>query len=470
MESVPDHVSAEPDDRLRGLKEEADTMTALRSRRRHGFIALGLTAVAALTLASCAEGGDTGDDGSVEGETVEISGGITGTEADSLQKSFDKFTDDTGIIVKYTGDKGFEGNIVTKVAGGSAPDIAIVPQPGLLRSLIETGEVKEGTAEVEANVDKYWAPAWKEYGSLDGKFYAAPMLANLKGYVYYSPASFQEWGIEIPETWDDVLAMTKTIREKTGQPPWCAGFSSEAASGWPGTDWVEDLVLRQSGPDVYDSWAAGDTPFTSPEIADAFDAVGEILLNPDYVNAGFGDVKSINSTAFGDPIAAAVASGQCALTHQGSFLTANFLTTQTANGETPTIAPDGDIYAFILPGIEAGESAVVGGGEFVTPFSDDAATQQVLEYMSTPEWANERVKLGGAISANTGADPTLASSEFLVDAMKTVQDPNTVFRFDASDLMPATVGSGSFWRGMVDWIDGKPTEQVLEDIQAGYEN
>ncbi|WP_341997433.1 ABC transporter substrate-binding protein [Microbacterium sp. LWH7-1.2] len=446
-------------------------MTALRSRRRHGYIALGLTAVAALTLAGCAEGGDEGgDSGSVEGETVEIAGGITGSEAENLQKTFEQFEEDTGITVNYTGDKGFEGNIVTKVAGGSAPDIAIVPQPGLFRSLVETGEVKEGTAEVEANVDEYWSSIWKDTGSVDGTFYAAPMLANLKGYVWYSPKSFAEWGVEPATTWDELITLTDTIREKTGEPPWCAGFFSEAASGWPGTDWVEDLVLRQAGPDVYDSWAAGDTPFTDPDIEAAFDSVGEILLNPDYVNAGFGDVKSINSTAFGDPIAAAVANGTCALTHQASFLTANFLTAKTADGATPEVGPDGDVYAFLLPGPEAGELAVEGGGELVTAFSDDAATQQVLEFMSTPEFADARVKLGGAISANTGADPTLASSEFLTEAMKIVQDQNTVFRFDASDLMPATVGSGSFWRGMVDWIDGKPTPQVLSDIQAGYQD
>lgn len=447
-------------------------MTALRSRRRHGAMVLGLTAVLTLTLASCAEGGDEGDadDGSLEGETVEISGGITGTEADALQKSFDEFTAETGIEVVYTGDKGFEGNIVTKVAGGSAPDIAIVPQPGLLKSLVGTGEVVEGSDEVAANVDEYWAPAWKDYGSVDGTFYAAPMLANLKGFIYYSPKSFEEWGVEIPTTWEELLDLTKTIQEKTGEPPWCAGFSSEAASGWPGTDWIEDLVLRQSGADVYDSWAAGDTPFTDPAIESAFDEVAKILLDPQYVNAGFGDVKSINSTAFGDPIAAAVANGTCALTHQASFLTANFLAVETADGATPNVAEDGDVYAFLMPGFEGEPFSVSGGGEFVTLFSDDAATQAVAEYMSSPEWADARVALGGAISANTGADPSLASSKFLTDAMTVVQDPDTVFRFDASDLMPATVGSGSFWRGMVDWIDGKPTPQVLSDIQAGYEN
>jgi alpha-glucoside transport system substrate-binding protein len=445
-------------------------MNGLRSHQRRGYIAVGVAAIAALALAGCTEGGgDTSSSGDISGKTVQISGGITGSEADNLQKTFDQFTKDTGVKVVYTGDKGFEGNIVTKVAGGSAPDIAIVPQPGLLASLVGTGEVKEGTKDVEANVDKYWAPVWKDYGSVDGTFYSAPMLANLKGYVYYSPKSFKEWGVEPPKTWDELITLTKTIQEKTGQPPWCAGFSSGDASGWPGTDWVEDLVLRQSGADVYDSWAKGDTKFTDPAIKDAFDAVGTILLDPNYVNAGFGDVKSINSTAFGD-VAAKIADGSCALTHQASFLTANLLTVQTADGKTPTIAPDGDVYAFLLPGVKEGELAVEGGGEFVTAFSDDAATQEVLKYMSSPEFADARVKLGGAISANNGADPSLASSEFLTEAMKIVQDPNTTFRFDASDLMPAAVGSGSFWRGMVDWIDGKPTDQVLSDIQAGYQN
>ena len=136
---------------------------------------------------------------------------------------------------------------------------------------------------------------------------------------------------------------------------------------------------------------AGDVKFTDPEIESAFDAVGEILLNPDYVNAGFGDVKSINTTAFAD-VAAKLADGTCALTHQGSFLTANLLTTKTADGETPEIAPDGDVYAFIMPGMTEGELQVEVGGEFVVGFSDDAATQAVLEFMASKEFADARVE------------------------------------------------------------------------------
>ncbi len=440
------------------------------SQRYRLLAPIALVGVASLALAGCAEGGSGGDGGSGDTkDTVRISGGITGVEADDLNASFKQFTEDTGIKVEYTGDKGFEGNIVTKVTGGDAPDIAIVPQPGLLKTLVDTGKVMEAPEAVEKAVDENWSEDWKKYGTFDDTFYAAPMLANLKGYVWYSPKQFAEWGVEVPKTWDEMITLTDTIVEKTGGPAWCAGFSSEAASGWPGTDWVEDMVLRQSGPEVYDDWVAGDVKFTDPEIKEAFDAVGQILLNPEYVNAGYGDVKSINSTAFGD-VASAVASGKCALTHQASFLSANFLDTTTAEGNVPEVAPEGDVYAFIMPGENEGELQVEGGGEFVAAFSDDDATQQVLEFMASPEFADARVELGGVISANKNADPSLASSEFLQEAMKIMQDESTTFRFDASDLMPATVGSGSFWKGMVDWIDGKDTETVLSDIQAGYEN
>ena len=438
-------------------------MIGMRSRStRRVVMGVGFVAIASLTLAGCAEGGtDDGDSGSVEGKTVKIAGGITGSEADNLQKSFDQFTEDTGIIVEYTGDKGFEGNIVTKVTGGDAPDIAIVPQPGLLKTLVETGDVIPAPEGVEANVDANWSPDWKAYGTFDDVFYAAPMLANIKGYVWYSPASFAEWGVEAPKTWDELLDLTATIQEKTGAAPWCAGFSSGSASGWPGTDWIEDLVLRQQGPDVYDDWVANKVKFTDPKIKEAFDSVGEILKNPEYVNASFGDVSSINSTEFGD-VAPALASGACALHHQASFFS-GFLEDAGA-----TVAPDGDVWAFVTPGIKEGETAVTGGGEIVGAFSDDESTVKVQEYLSSPEWANKRVKLGGVISANNGLDPANASTPILSQAIEILQDKDTTFRFDASDLMLGAVGAGTFWKGLVNWINGDETDQVLKDIEAGW--
>ena len=207
------------------------------SQRTRLLAPVGLLAVGAIALAGCAEGDSSGGGASGGTTTVRISGGITGTEADALNQTFEQFTKDTGIEVVYTGDKSFEGNIVTKVSGGDAPDIAIVPQPGLLKTLIGTGEVQAASDAVSSNVDEYWGEDWKSYGTEDGTFYAAPMLANLKGYVWYSPAKFKEWGVEVPKTFDQLMTLTQTIQQKTGAAPWCAGFASDAASGWPGGRW-----------------------------------------------------------------------------------------------------------------------------------------------------------------------------------------------------------------------------------------
>jgi alpha-glucoside transport system substrate-binding protein len=397
-----------------------------------------------------------------------ISGGITGIRGGSAAAVLRRFTKDTGIKVVYTGDKGFEGNIVTKVTGGDAPDLAIVPQPGLLKTSSARATSSRLRRRSDKAVDENWSPDWKTYGTVDGTFYAAPMLANVKGYVWYSPAKFKEWGVEVPKTWDELLTLTKTIQEKSGAAPWCAGFESGDASGWPGTDWIEDLVLRQSGTDVYDKWVAGDVKFTDQPIADAFDG-GKILLEPELRQRrlrrreehqldrlrrrrGQGRRRHLRSDA------------------PGVVPLVELPRREDGGRQGPTVAPDGDVYAFVLPGMQEGESQVEAGGEFVAAFNDNEATQKVQEFMSSADFANARVKLGGVISANKNADPSLASSEFLTDAMKLLQDPKTTVRFDASDLMPATVGSGSFWKGMVDWIDGKDQATVLSDIQAGYNN
>ena len=285
-------------------------------------------------------------------------------------------------------------------------------------------------------------------------------MASVKGFIWYSPQVFADNGWEVPETWDDLLTLTQTIAD-SGKVPWCAGFGSDAATGWPGTDWVEDLVLRQAGPEVYDQWVSHDIPFNDPAIKSAFDAVGEILLNPDYVNAGYGDVVTINSTPFGDP-ATALVDGSCILHHQASFYE-GFIT--DAGG---TVGEDAGIWAFITPGTEAGANAVTGGGEIVGAFSDSEATQKVLAYLSSPEWANSRVSLGGVTSANNGLDPANAKDPILQETIKILQDPDTTFRFDASDLMPGAVGAGTFWKGMVDWVNGASTDEVLTQIETGW--
>ena len=431
---------------------------------------LAILAVSGMALAGCAGGtspGDTshgpGDAGKADG-VVTIYGTIADTEAELLQQSWADWEKSNNIQIKYEGNKEFETQISIRAQGGNAPDIAIFPQPGLLGDLASRDLIQPAPDGVKANVEKYWSKDWAAYATTDDTLYGAPLMASVKGFIWYSPKKFADNDWPFPTPGQELLDLTKTIQASTGQPPWCAGFGSDAATGWPGTDWIEDLVLRQAGPEAYDKWVSHDMKFSDPAIKGAFDSLGEILLNPKYVNAGFGDVKTINATPFGD-VARAMGNGTCTLTHQASFFD-GFLT-DPKNGNT-TVGPDADIWAFMTPSVEAGGNAVTGGGEIVAAFSNDADTIKVQEYLSSPEWANSRVKLGGVISANNGLDPANASSPILQEAIKILQDPKTTFRFDASDLMPGVVGAGSFWTGMVDWINGKSVDEVLTTIDGSW--
>jgi alpha-glucoside transport system substrate-binding protein len=322
------------------------------------------------------------------------------------------------------------------------------------------GNVLPAPEEVEALVDENWSEDWKGYGTVDGEFYGAPMLANVKGYVWYSPSVFEEKGWEIPETLDDMMTLSEDIATEGTMKPWCAGFESGEATGWPGTDWIEDYVLRQAGPEVYDQWVSHEIPFNDPQIVEAFDSVGEILKNEEFVNGGFGDVRSILTTPFADA-GQPVLDGACAMHHQASFQASNW-------PEGTEVAEDGDVWAFMTPGVEAGSKAITGGGEIVAAYSDEPAVAAFQTFMASAEFANNRVEQGGAISANKGLDASLAQSPLDQQSIELLQSEETVFRFDASDLMPGAVGANSFWSGIVEWINGTPTQEVVDTIESSW--
>ena len=409
---------------------------------------------------------DYADYGMHEGETVQVYSTIQEQEADDLVTSFQKFEECTGITVDYVGTQEFETQINVRVEAGDPPNLAIIPQPGLLQRLVEGGSVMPAPDAVEANVDEFWSESWKGYGTFDDEFYAAPLMASVKGWVWYSPTDFAENGYEVPTTWDEMMALTEEMapraEENPQYRPWCIGFESGDATGWPGTDWLEDIVLRQAGPDVYDQWVSHEVMFSDEPITTAFDTFGEIALNPDYVNGGFGGPESIISTSFNDG-GLPILDGNCSMHHQASFYEAQW-------PEGTTVAEDGDVWAFITPPVNEGDpAAVTGGGEFVAAFDDNPATVALQTFMSSDTWANERVSLGGVISANQGLDPANASSPIGQAAIEILQDPDTIFRFDASDLMPAAVGSASFWTGVVDWVNGtRSTEDVTSYIDSTW--
>ncbi len=401
-----------------------------------------------------------------EGTSVTLFTSVLPPEQQRYEDAWKPFEDCTGIDIVYEGSDQFEAQLPTRIAGGNAPDLAWIPQPGLLAKLVEAGGPVAAPQSVADNVDKYFNPAWKSYGTVDGTFYAAPNSSNMKSFVWYSPKVFADKGYAIPTSWDELMALSDQM-VKDGIKPWCGGIESGGATGWPSTDWLEQTVLRQSGGDIYDQWVAGTVKFDSPEITKAMDTLAAWMKNPDYVNAGFGNVQTIATTAFQDA-GKPILDGKCGMLQQASFYAAQWESFKPG----AVVAEDGDVFAFFLPQMDAAVAAnpVVGGGEFTTAFSDRGEVQAVQTYLASPEYATARASQpGGWVSANSGVPLDTYTDAIAALSAKYLTDPSGVFRFDASDLMPAAVGAGAEWTQMTAWFaEDKPTQAVLQAIDAAW--
>ena len=445
------------------------TLTGRSSRGvRHAAAATVTTLLLGLLAACGGDAGTTANDAcapfaayrGLSGKTVTLYSQIRDAEADKYQRSWEDFQNCTGINVSYEGDNAFEANLPTRVKEGRAPDLVFLSQPGLLADMVRMGAVKVVGKAARDSVSKWFAEDWKRYGTVDGQLYAVPLEAQIKSLVWYSPKMFQEKGYTVPTSWEQLIALSDRM-VVDGLKPWCAGIESGKATGWPLTDWIEDVLLRTAGPDVYDQWVNHQIPFNDPRVVDAVDRVAAILKNPKYVNGGHGDVASIATTAFqegGLPIL----ERKCGMHRQASFY-AN----QWPSGTD--ISSEGDVFAFYLPAISGGTGKpVLGAASFAASFNDKPEVQAFMAYLASPEWANSRAKLGGWVTANTGADPATLTTPVEKLSFELLTDPSATFRFDGSDLMPAAVGAGTFWTGITEWIKGKGTAEVLTQIEASW--
>jgi alpha-glucoside transport system substrate-binding protein len=448
---------------------------------------LALTAgTATLTLAACGGGGgDEGSDaladvtndvdcasfeeyGDLEGTEVSVYTSIISPEDQPHIDSYKPFEDCTGASVNYEGSRDFEAQLQVRLQAGNPPDVAYVPQPGLIQTIANDfpDKIVEVSDGAQSNVDEFYNPQWKEYGTVDGTYYGAPLGANAKSFVWYSPSMMEEAGYEIPVTLDEMNALTEQIvADNPDTKPWCAGIESGTATGWTATDWLEDYMLRTAGVDAYDQWVEHEIPFNDPQVVNALNQVGDILRNPDYVNGGLGGVESIATTAFGDA-GLPILDGNCWLHRQASFYQANW-------PEGTKVAEDGDVFAFYLPGETEEEKPLLGGGEFTVAFADRPEVAAFQAYLTSPEWSDVKAQVSGPgwVSANNGMNPDNYDSPIDQLAFELLTDEQTEFRFDGSDLMPAAVGAGTLWTAMTDWIAlGTDSKKVLTTVENSWPN
>ena len=432
-----------------------------------GFAVLALVTPALVTVTpadaatgKCASLGTT-HYAAQKGKTVTVFTSILDPELSKYQNAMKPFEACTGITVKWEGSNQFEALLPVRVKGGNAPSIAVIPQPGLIAQMVATGKAVKAPAQTLANVNKYWSAGWKGYGSVNGKFYAAPNSANMKSLVWYSPKQFAKYGYTVPTTWTGMLALADKMAA-AGQTAFCGGIGSGGATGWPATDWLEEVVVRQFGAKVYADWISHKVKFSSPQIMAAMKTVADWMLNPKYV----GNVSAIATTTF-QSAGLGIPTGSCMMLQQASFYGAQY-------PAGTDVSANGDVYAFYLPGINpAVKTPVEGGGEFMLAFSSKPEVAETQNYLSSPQYAANRLaqagSSGGWISANNGVP--LSAYKNALDALsaKYLSDKQGTFVFDASDAMPAAVGAGAMWTEFTNWFaSGKSIADVAAAVDSAW--
>jgi alpha-glucoside transport system substrate-binding protein len=401
--------------------------------------------------------------GEMAGKTVTMTGPFTDADEVKFNESIKEFEAWTGIDIKYTGTKEFETIIRAAVEGGNAPDIADFPQPGLLKSFVDSKKVVDVSTFLNKDwLEKNYAQSWLDMGQMDGITAGIWARFNGKSLVWYPKKAFDEAGYKIPTTWEELTALEDQI-VADGSSPWCVGIESGTATGWPATDWMEEVMLRTTSLENYDNWSfpadpAKRLPFTSPEVKHAAEVLGDIWFKDNYVAGGR---ASIASTFFGDaPTPMFADPPKCYMHKQGNFITSFF----------PETAKAGEDYDFFyLPPIDEkyGKPFLV-AGDIYAIFNDRPEVRAVLDFFTRGESLKTWLATGGALSPHNDAQLDWYGSPVEKGIAKLVSEATAV-RFDGSDLMPGAVGSGTFWKGMTDWVSGTiDLDTALKEIDAGW--
>lgn len=417
-----------------------------------------LALIVVLLLPTMAFAGSQPEDDTPEQPVVDVFGAFRDQEALRFDQAMVPFEEQTGVDVVYQPSSEFETQIFVRVEAGNPPDVAALPQPGLMRNFAERGALVPLPGNVVDRIEENYTPAWKELGSYEGRVYGVFHRVNAKSFVWYNKQVFEDRGYQIPGTWDEMLELMDQIIADGGVP-WSIGIESGTATGWPGTDWMEDIMLRTAGPEVYDQWVNHEIPFDHPAVREAADYMLQIWSNPDYV---LGGPQSIATTNFGDAVQPLYTDPPQAFLHrQGNFIT-GFMQDRVQENLEEMVG----VFAFPEINPRWG-TPVLGGGDQFVMFEERGEVADFLEYLTTWESGRSWAAAGGALFPHQDQNFNDYGSALEAELARILVNAE-VFRFDASDLMPAEVGAGTFWTGIADAVSGVPIGDVLTQIEESW--
>lgn len=401
----------------------------------------------------------------LKGQTITIFGPWLTQDKELVESVIAYFEAATGATVNYSGSDSFEQQIAIDVQAGSAPNIAIFPQPGLAADLASKGFLTPLEPKTATWINDNYAAgsSWVDLGTFAGKdgkdaLYGFFYKVDLKSLVWYVPENFEDAGYEVPETMEELKALTEQI-VKDGETPWCVGLGSGGATGWPATDWVEDMMLRTQSPADYDKWVTNELKFNDAKVVNAIEEFGWFVRNDDFVDGG---ARAVAATDFRDsPKGLFTSPVKCYLHRQASFI--------------PSFFPEGtqlgaDVDFFYFPAYESKPlgKPVLGAGTMWSITKDSPAARAFMEFLQSPIAHEIWMAQSGFLTPHKGANVAAYGNETLRKQGEILLQATT-FRFDGSDLMPGKIGAGAFWTGMVDYSGGKPAQDVANDVQTTWD-
>ncbi|TMD92936.1 MAG: carbohydrate ABC transporter substrate-binding protein [Chloroflexi bacterium] len=424
--------------------------------RSSSLIRAVVVALAAIFAAVACGTGGTQSAGSVKVIAV-----WTGQEQAAFMAVVKPFTDSTGIKISYESTRDEDAILTSRVAAGNPPDLAAAPSPQLLTQFAKQGKVVALNDAVDVNaLQQSTAKTWVDLGEPlhDGKLYQIFSWAAVKGLIWYDPKNFSAKGYNVPNSWDSLQALQTTIKG-AGTTPWCITVNSGSASGWPASDWLKEIVLSQSGPDVYDKWVAGTQKWTSPEIKQAWQTFGQILgPNDANVYGGSQYVLATDFGAVGTPMFASPP--KCYMLNQASFITSFFT---SAN---PALQAGTDFNFFPLPDLSSQfTGAHVVAGDSWSMFHETSQAKQLIKYLTTADAQAIWVKRGGKLAVNKQVNlndyPDVLSKESAQIIVNT-----QIAKYDATDNMPADMRSAA-WKGLLDFIQNQSKlDSILKSLDT----
>lgn len=432
------------------------------------------TAVGAATLltSACLSSGssDSGSGGGeatgeVQGSTVTVWTSVDQPVLDGLKAGLEPLAKEQGITVNWSRVDNINQLIMTKIQANDTPDIALIPQPGVVADIVKRGNATPLDDVVDMGaLESSMVPGTLDAGKVDGKLYGLLVSANAKSFVWYPKKAFDAAGYKAPESMDELFSLTDKIKaDKSATAPWCLGIGSEAATGWPATDWFEDIIMREQGPDGYNKWVKHEIKFDSPEVKDAAATFEKIAFTDGNVLGGRQSIASNPFGTAGNPMFDA--SPGCMMYKQGSFITSpDFL-----GGAAAKAGPiDETLGVFYFPPQTAGgEKPMLGGGDMAVLLNNSAGAAEVMKLLGDKS-IGEKAMDSSFLSPHKDFDTSLYKGAIAQQVAQITYD-SSIFLFDGSDQMPGAVGAGTFWKDMTAWISGQEDlDTALKNIDSSW--